>query len=487
MTIKHRFQTGRADNGDAGAVQPSHWNDTHVLAGLLALIDAVAPQPNTVFSLDGSSNPLLIPVSTLATPASVATQITTAINALVAGAPGALNTLKELADAINDDASFAATITAALGLKAPLASPALTGAPTAPTPTLGDNTTKIATTAFVLANVLGSFNSRTGAVIPRADDYAAFGGLELFNLGFTVSASGGALTINLTDATGATPSVASPVVVPFRGPLATGTTSVLKVTAATSIVVPSTSTLGTTSAVACRLWIVGFNDGGTFRLGVFNASDATGIYALNEAGVASSLQVVAAGNAAGQFYTAGAAVASKAFRILGYVDWTSSGIVTAGTWTTTNLNSIQIFGPGLKKPGDIVQSTFFLQGTGSTTTSTSLVDVTGATRSITPTSAANGIRVSAQASCSVAADGSGINTSYQSSLLRGGAALSSFSIGAGSGGGANLTSNGNGSWMAFDLPNSAVSVTYKLQHSTLNAAGAASTAGVNMLVEEVMR
>lgn len=40
-----------------------------------------------------------------------------------------------------------------LGLKAPLASPALTGTPTAPTATAGTNTTQIATTAFVLANV----------------------------------------------------------------------------------------------------------------------------------------------------------------------------------------------------------------------------------------------------------------------------------------------------------------------------------------------
>lgn len=38
---------------------------------------------------------------------------------------------------------------AALALKAPLASPALTGTPTAPTQPAGDNTTKIATTAFV--------------------------------------------------------------------------------------------------------------------------------------------------------------------------------------------------------------------------------------------------------------------------------------------------------------------------------------------------
>jgi hypothetical protein len=37
-------------------------------------------------------------------------------------------------------------------LKAPIASPALTGTPTAPTQSVGDNSTKIATTAFVLAN-----------------------------------------------------------------------------------------------------------------------------------------------------------------------------------------------------------------------------------------------------------------------------------------------------------------------------------------------
>ena len=42
-----------------------------------------------------------------------------------------------------------AIIRSALDLKAPLASPAFTGTPTAPTPTAGDNSTKVATTAFV--------------------------------------------------------------------------------------------------------------------------------------------------------------------------------------------------------------------------------------------------------------------------------------------------------------------------------------------------
>lgn len=52
-------------------------------------------------------------------------------------------------------------------LKAPLASPALTGTPTAPTATIGTNTTQLATTAFVLANGaaagVGSIDGLSGA------------------------------------------------------------------------------------------------------------------------------------------------------------------------------------------------------------------------------------------------------------------------------------------------------------------------------------
>jgi hypothetical protein len=43
--------------------------------------------------------------------------ITAAVNGLVNGAPAALDTLKELADAVSDDASFAATVTTALGAR----------------------------------------------------------------------------------------------------------------------------------------------------------------------------------------------------------------------------------------------------------------------------------------------------------------------------------------------------------------------------------
>ena len=75
--------------------------------------------------------------------------VSTAINNLIDSAPGTLNTLNELAAALGDDANFSTTITNSLTLKAPLASPALTGTPTAPTPSASDNSTQLATTAYV--------------------------------------------------------------------------------------------------------------------------------------------------------------------------------------------------------------------------------------------------------------------------------------------------------------------------------------------------
>lgn len=76
-----------------------------------------------------------------------------AVAALINSAPGALDTLDELAAALGDDANFAATVTTALTLKAPLASPALTGTPTVPTAAPGTNTTQAASTAYVEAAV----------------------------------------------------------------------------------------------------------------------------------------------------------------------------------------------------------------------------------------------------------------------------------------------------------------------------------------------
>jgi hypothetical protein len=99
---------------------------------------------------DDASNTITIDIdSTIATKTYADNAAATAAAAIVDSAPSTLDTLNELAAALGDDANYATTISTTLGLKAPLASPALTGTPTAPTATAGTNTTQVSTTAFV--------------------------------------------------------------------------------------------------------------------------------------------------------------------------------------------------------------------------------------------------------------------------------------------------------------------------------------------------
>jgi hypothetical protein len=109
---------------------------TKANAAQAAAISAAATAANSAFSTEVSNRN---------------TAISTAVDNLVAGAPNLLNTLDELAAAIADDANYATTMTSALATKAPLASPALTGVPTAPTAAANTDTTQIATTAFAKA------------------------------------------------------------------------------------------------------------------------------------------------------------------------------------------------------------------------------------------------------------------------------------------------------------------------------------------------
>ncbi len=97
-----------------------------------------------------------------------------AIDALIDSAPGALDTLNELAAAIGDDASYATTVTNALAAKSPIASPTFTG--TVAIPNIAD------LESAVTANTAKSTNVST-------------------NLG--VSASGSAFTITSSDGTNA--------------------------------------------------------------------------------------------------------------------------------------------------------------------------------------------------------------------------------------------------------------------------------------------
>jgi len=74
---------------------------------LKAAIDAAGSAPEVNDALTNTTNTW--------SSQKISDQITAAVSALTTGAPAALDTLNELAAAIGDDASFASTITTALG------------------------------------------------------------------------------------------------------------------------------------------------------------------------------------------------------------------------------------------------------------------------------------------------------------------------------------------------------------------------------------
>jgi len=124
-----------------------------------------------------------------------------------------------LAAALGDDENFATTVTTNLALKAPLASPALTGNPTAPTQSSADSSTKIATTAYV--------NSVT--VAPS-------------NLSGVITSSGAVTTITSQTGTG------SKFVVDTSPTLVTPVLGVATATSINSTTIPSSKTLVATDS-----------------------------------------------------------------------------------------------------------------------------------------------------------------------------------------------------------------------------------------------
>lgn len=124
------------------------------------------------------------------------------VDGVVGGAPAGLDTLDEIAAAIGDDTDFAGTMTAALAAKAPLASPALTGNPTAPTQSTGDDSTKIATTEYVNDEIAAQFSdenswtstitAQTGTITSTTQTarYMRIGKLVIFTILITITDAG---------------------------------------------------------------------------------------------------------------------------------------------------------------------------------------------------------------------------------------------------------------------------------------------------------
>lgn len=100
------------------------------------------------------------------TPTEVSTAVSTAISNLIDAAPGALDTLNELAAAIGDDANFFTSIQTALGLKADKANPTFTGTVSLPgTTSIGNvSATEIGHLDGVTSNIQTQINGKAASV-----------------------------------------------------------------------------------------------------------------------------------------------------------------------------------------------------------------------------------------------------------------------------------------------------------------------------------
>lgn len=216
------------------------------------------------------------------------------------------------------------------------------------------------------------------------------------NLGLSVPApSGNALVITLTQAGGTAPTSTNPVLVPFRSTaLATGTVTWATISATQSITIPSGATLGTSNGVPFRVWIFEDYNGGTPELGVATCSSPTAIFpcASWESTLPTSTTINASATAGGTLY-ATAGVTADAVRIIGFCEF-SSGLAAAGAWASS-CTTLQVFGPGIPKPGDIIRTVTAITTTPVTITNSTTKTALSLSGSITPTSTANLVVVTA--------------------------------------------------------------------------------------------
>lgn len=273
----------------------------------------------------------------------------------------------------------------------------------------GYGTYTVSGTTWARTSVLGSSNSGSAInlsgsaqvrVTPLAQTIGPFDSVSstFINGSLAATVASSALTIAVKTAAGSDPSLSDPVYVLFRNAtIGTGSITALKITAATSLVISSGSTMGTTANIAFRLWVVGFNDAGTFRLGAVNCRSSLNVMSLRSDLLKSATSEGGAGAAdSAQVIYSNATVTTKAMAVLGFLDW-GSGLGTAGTWSAVP-TTIQIYGEGVSLPGDTVQVA--RNELGSTSTSTTVLPDDGTTpqitegvefltQAITPTAAAN--------------------------------------------------------------------------------------------------
>ena len=236
--------------------------------------------------------------------------------------------------------------------------------------------------ALIYQRATGAALSTTGLNVGSSALAASATGFSApINGSLLASVGSNQLTVSLVGINGSNASSSNPILIQFRSQTGNNTTSAVvtgSLQASLSMTLGTTDSMGCTTAVLCRLWVTAIcqtessNICTSILLGLSNQSVSTQVFPLNEALLQSTGSGTAGGTSAGVIQTSVASLSSKAVRIIGYVEvtWTS------GTGWATTPSYTQMFGPGIKKPGDIVQSN----------------SVSGSTLTFTPTSGINPVQ-----------------------------------------------------------------------------------------------
>ncbi len=319
-------------------------------------------------------------------------------------------------------------------------------------------------------------NGTQGTLVGKQIGYG-----EIINGTITESNGSNAVTYSLKTLAGNTPSASDPVLLAFRNAtVGTGNYVYRTITAALTLTISSGSTLATSNGVPFKVWLVIFDDAGTLRMGAINCVSTTNVYPLGQFPIASSTAEGGAGAAdsAQVFYT-GTAVTSKPYLVLGFCAY-ESGMATAGAWTASPTR-IQLYGPGIKLPGDVVKVASSSSTTAATTTSATFAALTsGHSLAYTATSATNLVEVMCFGTAGLSAGGNGALE-----LTRDGSVIGNPIIHAVGGGNALQISS---QMYCMDAPVTTSSVTYsykgKTDTGTLSYPVASS--GVTIILKEIM-
>jgi hypothetical protein len=286
-------------------------------------------------------------------------------------------------------------------LLAPNDTPSLTGDAKGVTALAGDNDTSLATTAFV-QTAIGSVAAGSGSIrydtvqtltTPQqavALQNIAASHFNLINGKLVESHASNAATFAVKGLDGNDPSATNPVfcVMPDY--------TVLILTAALSLTIPSASTLGTRNGQPFRLWFALSSTGGTPKLVVRKCSDFVTMSTANGHGDIVGFPAIGIisttalpGSAALTSYSD--AAFSAFYRVIAFADY-DSGLATAGTWNASPTRILPV-GPKTPLPGETIQTRTFNKGQYST--ASNVWQNTGLQVSLTPTCICNLIYVRA--------------------------------------------------------------------------------------------